>query len=59
MQRPSEYWKRTNADHIVATYVERDVRGELGVHNIANFGRLVRSAAHQCGKMLNYAAYLA
>lgn len=37
MQRPSEHWKRANADHIVATYVERDVRGELGIHNIANF----------------------
>ena len=35
--RPSEHWKRANADHIVATYVERDVRGELGIHNIANF----------------------
>ena len=59
MQRPSEHWKRANADHIVATYVKRDVRGELGIHNLAKLRRLVRSAAHQCGKMLNYAAYLA
>lgn len=59
MQRPSEHWKRANADHIVATYVKRDVRGELGIHNIAKLRRLVRSAAHQCGKMLNYAAYFA
>ncbi len=37
----------------LSTYVERDVRNELGVRKIAGFDRFVHYAAHQCGKSFN------
>ncbi len=40
-----------------STYVERDVRNELGVRKIAAFDRFVHFASHQCGKMFNTSSF--
>ena len=41
----------------LSTYVERDVRNELGVRKIAGFDRFVHYAAHQCGKSFNATSF--
>lgn len=40
----------------IETYLERDVRAELGVAKIEEFGRFLSLCASQCGELLNIAS---